>query len=244
MTVQEESSTSAPQRSDRRLSAIEERRQAVFQPVGEVDLKELLRKLGRGKWLILGTVIAVLSLAAIVLTQLTPRYIATAAVVIGSPPSNIADLEAIVSGFPADIASLETEIEIIGSRTLANKTIERLELNRDTEFNVALRPESRFKTILKDLRVYMAAVFPSAFVDKGPPQRKNKELSEDRETKGERARIIDSFLPKLKVAVKGRSRVITISFESERRRTAASAANALADLYIVASLEAKFGSTR
>ncbi|MEM7172507.1 MAG: polysaccharide biosynthesis tyrosine autokinase, partial [Pseudomonadota bacterium] len=60
----------------------------------------------------------------------------------------------------------------------------------------------------------------------------------------EEARVIDSILGRLSVAPEGRSRVITISAESESPRTAALIANTLADIYIVSQLEAKFEATK
>ena len=56
--------------------------------------------------------------------------------------------------------------------------------------------------------------------------------------------VIDSFLDRLKVKQRGQSRVIAIQFESEDPQKSAAAANAVADFYILARLEAKREATR
>ena len=140
MNIHEGSKANARQSSNRRPRAIEESPWPVFQPVGEVDLQEVLRKVRRRKWVILGTVITVMFFVAIVLSGLTPRYTAVAHVVFGPPQANVSDIESVLSGLPADSTTLATEMRIIRSRRLANRTVERLELHRDPEFNAVLRP--------------------------------------------------------------------------------------------------------
>jgi capsular exopolysaccharide synthesis family protein len=56
--------------------------------------------------------------------------------------------------------------------------------------------------------------------------------------------VIDAFLQRLAVKPEGRSRVARISFVSEDPKLAAAAANAVADFYVVAQLEAKFEATK
>ena len=57
-------------------------------------------------------------------------------------------------------------------------------------------------------------------------------------------RVITEFLRKLSVTPERRSRVVQISFESNNPKTTVTAANAIADFYIVAQLEAKFEATK
>jgi uncharacterized protein involved in exopolysaccharide biosynthesis len=59
-----------------------------------------------------------------------------------------------------------------------------------------------------------------------------------------RTNIVDGFLSHLSVSVDGLSRVIAVTFHSENPKTAANAANTLADLYIVSKLERKFEAAK
>ena len=108
--------------------------------VPDIDLKEYLRILWRQKRVILAVVIAIMALAIVILSSLTPRYTATVFVEINSRQSQVVDFEAVLSGLPADSETIQTEIRIIQSRKIAERTIARLELNRTPEFNSALRP--------------------------------------------------------------------------------------------------------
>ena len=144
------------QNSDRGSIAVEERGPPIFQPAEEIDLKELLRKLGRQKWVILGTIFTVMILTALVLTQVTPRYTAVNQIDISPRRSNVVDIETVIAGLPIDSATIETEMLILRSRNLAAKTVERLMLNRNPEFNPALRPASRLATLLEEVPSYLS----------------------------------------------------------------------------------------
>ena len=141
MKIQDGSNLHTPQGLNRRLTAVEEMPWAELQPVQEVDLQELFRKLWRRKGVILGTIITVMAITMIVLMQLTPRYTAVTLVEIGQRQTNVA-VEAVLTGLPADASTIQTEIHVIGSRKLARRTIEKLQLSREPEFNPALRVPS------------------------------------------------------------------------------------------------------
>jgi len=69
-------------------------------------------------------------------------------------------------------------------------------------------------------------------------------LSEEDRIRRENERLVNAFLKNLTVQSQGRSRIVSVSFESESPTTAAAAANAVADFYIVSQLEAKFEATK
>jgi len=236
--------------------------------VPEIDLQEYLRILWRQKVLILATVVAIMAIAFVVVLSLTPRYTGTVFVEINPRQSRVFDFEAVLSGLPADTETIQTEITIIQSRKIARRTIARLKLNRDPEFNPVLRPiglisswrhaiaellvphTGRFegselarKEDLKDEQSGAIARFMmqlSSILD--PPS--EEVLSEEAQVKQEMDRVIDTFLQEVTVASEGRSRIVSISVESENPETAALAANTVADFYIVAQLEAKFEATK
>ncbi|MCZ6861862.1 MAG: polysaccharide biosynthesis tyrosine autokinase [Alphaproteobacteria bacterium] len=228
------------QDSARGPQAVEERPQPVLQPVGEVDLQELTRKLWRRKWVILGAIVTVVILTVLVLSQLTPRYTAVNQVEINPRLSAVVDFEAVLAGLPADSATMETELHIIRSRNLIAKTIERLKLARNPEFNAVLRPPSAMKMLKMEVRNYLAQMGLELSLDRSD----DKKLTQKERTELERAKILDSLLERLKVSSLGLSRVVAIEFESESAATAALVANTLADFYIVAQLEAKFDATK
>jgi len=233
-------------------------------PTGQIDPIEFARMLWRRKWVMLYAGFAVMLMAVMVIAALTPRYTATAYVEINPRQTKVVDFEAVLSGLPADTATMETEIQILRSRKLAEKTVAKLGLERSPEFNPSLRGESGVLGLIRGLigggtvaepeaaepeTVDGAEVTPSppSFLARalslfGPKQR--PALAAEAAVREERERVIDIFLKRLTVLPEGRSRVIAISVDSENPRIAAAAANTLADFYIVAQLEAKFEATK
>jgi succinoglycan biosynthesis transport protein ExoP len=206
---------------------------------GEVDLRTALRKLWRRKGVILGVTVLLTVIAALIILQITNLYTAESMVMINHRETQVVNVEAVVSGLVGDAETIESEIQVIKSRGLAERTVDALRLQEEPEFNVALRPPSAVKTLL-DLRSWVLADWGGVV---GAEERGGG-LRAEEEVERQRTRIVDTFLGKLEVSPVGRSRVISISFTSESPRTAAAVANQLADFYIVSQLEAKFEATQ
>lgn len=196
----------------------------------EFDLRDLLRMLWRRRKVIAGTMILLTAIAAVVTFQLTPVYRAATQVMVEPRESNVVDMEAVLSGLPADTETINSEIEVIESRHLADKVIERLDLDRDPEFNPALQDPSP----LAQASETVADWFGAQGVLLGADQRDARE----------RAEVVDVVLENLEVSSRVRSRVITIEFSSEDPEKSAEIANTIGDLYLVDQLEAKYEATQ
>ena len=201
----------------------------------EIDLRGLLLVLWRRKLAITGTVAVLTVLALVVLYQITPRYSSTALVLLDSREKQIVDIQSVVSGLPADQESISSEIEILRSQGLAEKTIRKLEIYKNPEFNTLLRPA----TFMQSLGSGVSAIV-GFFMGSGDEQPAPLELQFDKE----RVAIINAFRKNLEVKRRGESRVISITFESNSPQTAFLVANTLAELYLVEQLEARFETTK
>ena len=196
----------------------------------EIDVAEILRALKRRRWALGGCVLLITSLVLLVTFQLTPRYTATAEVLIDPRDRNVADLDSVLSGLSPDASTIESQIQVIRSRSLALRTIEALGLERDPEFNPALREPGTAAALIG----WLKALAP------GEPA----VPSEEERLALEQTRIVETFSDALSVSRVGRSSyVIAIAFTSERAAKASRVANTLADLYLVEQLEAKFEAT-
>ncbi|HEX9789296.1 MAG TPA: polysaccharide biosynthesis tyrosine autokinase [Kiloniellales bacterium] len=234
--------------------------------VGQIDPIEFARMLWRRKWVMMYVGVAVMLVAVIVIGSLTPRFKSTAYVEINPRVSKVVDFEAVLSGLPADVATMETEIQIIRSRKLAEKTVAKLGLERSPEFNSSLQADRSLPQLILELiggdtatEAGQAATSEEADSNTTPgseepsltrrvlsmvsPKQESK-TSLDVTVRDEKEKVIDNFLRHLSVVPEGRSRVIGISVESQDPRLSAAAANTLADFYIVAQLEAKFEATK
>jgi len=107
-----------------------------------VDLPGLWAMFRRRVRLFLSVLSLVVALVMIVTFQLTPKYDATARVILDVQDTQALDISAVVSGISPDAAMVETEVEIIRSRSMAERVAEKLDLFSVPEFNPDLR-ESR-----------------------------------------------------------------------------------------------------
>lgn len=188
--------------------------------VEQIDIRELIRKLWRQKYVIIATMVVLTVLAALVIWNLTPRFSASAFVMIEPREAQVVDIQAVLSGLPADAENIESQMQVIQSRKLAAKTIDKLQLDRDPEFNSSLQPPSVLSQLM-NWRSYMPylpdsvreLLFSAATVDSSVV------LSEEEAAERLQSRMIDNFLSKLSVSAEGRSRVIRITFQSQRPRT-------------------------
>lgn len=179
----------------------------------DAGLAELFNVIYRQKWLIVCSVLASALIALIVLQQLTPRYGAQALLMIETRQTTVPNLDSVLTGLVADDQGVRSEVEVLRSRGLAAATIRELGLDKDAEFNKALRPPGLWSRMTSD----------------------------NSEADGSGlARVVDAFLERLAVVpVKG-SRVISVTFTSADPSKAAEIANTLADVYLLTQLETKF----
>ena len=197
----------------------------------EIDLRAIFGTLWRRRWVIGGCVLLITAAALLVVFQLTPRYTASAQVLIDPRERKVADVEAVLSGLSSDASTIESQIQVIRSRMLAERVIDQLGLERDPEFNAALRQPGWTSSF----RSWVKGLLPGEAVEETAEQRQERERSE----------VVDVYLEDLAVSQVGRrSFVIDISFTSENPRMASRVANTLSDLYLVEQLEAKFEATK
>ena len=82
---------------------------------------------------------------AVALSLMIPnRYDAAASVQLDPRKKTISNLDSVLSDLKADAATVESEVEIIKSRTILLKVIDRLDLRNDPEFTskaVGKRPK-------------------------------------------------------------------------------------------------------
>lgn len=203
----------------------------------EVDLRELLRKLWRRRRVIVGTVVVLTVLSILIAFQLTPKYTASALVMVETRENQVVDIQSVLSGLPPGTETLNSEIQIIRSRKLAGVVVDRLKLELDPEFNGALREKSVWAMMLGWLREQKQELISSS------PDEASTETPLDPAVR-QRLGVIESFLGAVSVSLKEQSRVIEISIESESSQKASRIANALVDQYLVSQLEAKYEATR
>lgn len=171
-------------------------------------------------------------LAGLAIVLATPRYSATALVMVAAPQSRVVDMDAVMSGAPADAATVFTEAEVLRAPSLLQRVAQAEGLFNDPEFNTALKPPGLLALALRLLpEEWEALIRGHAPVD-------------DPSSPAARADTLDEFRDAVSVTPVHRSRVLRVTVESKQPETAARLANALAEAYLTSQLEAKFEATR
>ena len=194
-------------------------------PAPAFTADDLLRLVRRRKTIILRVAFGVVLLAVIAVLLLPTVYSSSAQIMLDQRKNNVTDLSAVLSQLPSDPATVQNEIQVLTSRGLAARVINRLKLYDDPEFNSAL-PQSGFHlTALLD---------PSSWFAAGKPA-----IADQRS----RDKIIDGFLKHLSAEAVGLSTTITITFKAREADKAARIANAIADAYVSGQIDTKVDVT-
>jgi polysaccharide biosynthesis transport protein len=219
-----------------------------------VTLKDLLGIVRRRRVIILGTVCLFTGLAALLAFQLTPRYTATADVIIKPRQIRVIDFESVVNDLPPDRSLIETETDVVRSELHAQRVIEDLGLLSDWEFNPLIPPENVQPSLLAALADWISRHFsttagaakqlyaiPSTTEPEQADYRKDPNSNDyDRQM----AATVRQLLQGLQVSQSGESHVISIDFTSTDPEKAARIANAVAELYVEGQRQDKLAATK
>jgi len=198
----------------------------------EVSLAELLklwsRVIGKHKRIIVLLTALIGAIALLVASSLTPVYRASATLLIEPTKANVVSIEEVYNGFGASRDHIQTQAEIIRSRALIAKLVQRLDLASDPALNPsrgirAPGTEAGWRDYLPQGWLVAQPVFsPEAALENA----------------------IVAVTRDLDVRPVRNSQLIRIEFESPDRNFAAKVANGLADLYIENDLEGRTQMTQ
>jgi succinoglycan biosynthesis transport protein ExoP len=202
---------------------------------------------------LLFTIIVVLNVLAVYgVHQLTPRYTASADILVGPREEQVVDLKAVLSGLSGSSDVIESEIQVLRSREIARNVVRKLGLDQLTEFNPSLQPPGLRQRAME----WVNSAWPwlRGATTMGPDQAPSSgpaigtlpdpaDTVEHQEPLDPLSAPVDRFLGQLDVSAKGRSRVITISFTSTDATLAAKVPNAVSDAYVANQLRAKTDAT-
>jgi capsular exopolysaccharide synthesis family protein len=173
-----------------------------------------------------------LSLGVVYILASPPRYTGRAVLVLDAHKAQAFPNEASL-GMPIDSMAVDTQIEVLNSDKIALSVIEQLHLNEDPEF---ISPKAGVVGSLVGLAEGAVNGVISVFL----PSTVTEPSSSDLNTQ----RALNTFQSRLKIQRVAVTYAIEIDFESLNAERAAQIANALADSYMVDSLETKYETTK
>lgn len=198
------------------------------------DLHALIATFRRRLKLFLSIGLLVFITVLIVTLQATPRYTASAALMIDNRKEQVVESQAVLSGLPADTATVDTEVEILKSRQLAEQVVRTLNLESDAEFNARLGKPGFVGKLINGLKGLFTASAPDDV---------KRQITEASRLKTHEA-VVDRVRQGLTIQRVGLTYVMNVRYTSVSPAKAARIANAFADTYLLQQLEAKFDATR
>ncbi len=207
-----------------------------------VDPKQALRALRRRLPLFLAALVATFLAVAILTFQTIPVYSSSASIIIDPSNDDVLsiDLGSQLTGAAPDSAVVDTEVEIIRSRSLAEKIVRDLKLNENPEFNPLLREPGAVDRLKASIKNTIANFSPSDAQVSAP----STATSEEAKAQREMDLVVTTLLNKTSARRIGTTYGIEISANSHDPELAAEIANAIADQYLVEQLDAKFDATK
>ncbi|MDB5465760.1 MAG: lipopolysaccharide biosynthesis protein [Phenylobacterium sp.] len=193
--------------------------------IAAIDLRGLFAVLRRRLRLFIAVVVSIAAIVVLATFLATPRYTATAVVMLDPRNERVTKVEDVLSSLPADSPVVDTEVEVLESRQLAARVVKALRLEQDPEFNSHLKTGVSLRSILQSLGLVPARPTNGS--------RSPKELEQ----------VVNAVAKNLSVSRAGLTYVIRIGFKSENPAKAAIVADEFADLYILQQLESKSQAT-
>ncbi len=212
---------------------------SLIHPPGEDNAKifliDILAAIHRNRRLALLVGAAAAAAVLAVTFFLTPMYQSTAQVMLDTRHEQVVDLQAVLSNLPSDTFVVDSEVQVLQSPALAHRVIAKLHLDKDPEFNAALRQQNIFSMAIGGVKSGIRTVLsylgvePASDID-----------SADRTEES----VAQAFEKNLTITRQGLTYVISIGFWSEDAAKAVRIANAVAQTYIEQQKDMKAEATR
>ena len=185
-----------------------------------IDLSRFFSLLYRERWLILAVALLTAALAGTVLTQMAPQYSSSVLLKAESGAAKGSGLEALLPALSGEDAGLRSEIDVMRSRTIVGRVVDRLGLVEDPEFNPVLDDPNQGALARIWDKAYSTAM---GFIRGGGPPPTEE---------GIRYMTVDSTVRNLSVSNDAGSLSILVSFHSSDPSKSARIANTLVDEYL------------
>lgn len=190
----------------------------------EPHLRDYLGVFLKHKWIILASVLLMVSFVTFHVFRMTPVYEATCRIIIEREAPRVIDIKEVEIRDTAYTNYYQTQYEILKSRSLAGSVIEELNLKESPEF--APMPPGW----IGELKAWVKNLLP--------PEKER--LDKEKQEKGEEdeySPLINAYLEKFEVKPVRDSSLVDISFEGQDSHLVAKIANTHARLYMEKDLE-------
>lgn len=209
-------------------------------PFGLDDFITIIRK---RLWLLLATTVVCFSIAVLALSTYPPQYVASTDMLLGTQSGATRNSSDLLEDRALTDTAIQGELAILGSSALLIRVVHALELDKDPEFNAALRPPPEPVPVIDPIKNALQAAVDFIKVLLLPPPAPEQDAEEVSEglaeastardaMLGEYSGVANSLRRSLSFRQRGSSFVVEVTATSENPIKAAGIANAVADEYI------------
>ncbi len=181
------------------------------------------RSLSKHKWSALGLAAVVAMVTAVVVYSTTPIYRGTTTLLIESGKNKVVSIEEVYSGISPNREYFQTQVELVKSRELAQKLVDKLKLTTHPAFDPRQQAADTS---------HFALPWKSSAPNAPPTEEAIRNAAVGRVMTG------------LQVQLVRNSQLMRISYDTSDRELAAAIPNGLADAYIENDLDAKLQMTQ
>lgn len=192
-----------------------------------IDLRQYWNTINRHKWGILGFAIVITMLTTLVVFSMKPVYRAEATLLIESQKANVVSIEDVYGLDSSNNEYYLTQFEILKSRQLAERVINKLNLTEHPEFNQEPGLIASIKASIKELL----------------PLGIEEEVPEEEQARIKLQVVAGQFIENLTISPIRKTQLVKISYDSYESLLSAQIANAVGDAYIENNLEARLQLT-
>ena len=193
----------------------------------EIDLLKLWNTIWRRKWGIIALTLVVAMITVLIVLSATPIYRASATLLIDQKQGNVVSIEQVYGIEGSGLDYLQTQLELLKSRTLAERVVHELQLTTHPEFDPRQKDEPLFN--IKGLISSLISEDPET--DLGPTEQQIFES------------VVKKFMMLVSVVPQGKSQLVFVQVDMADPHMAANAANRLAQGFIESQLEASLEMT-
>jgi polysaccharide biosynthesis transport protein len=197
------------------------------------DLSHYVKLLKRS-WLSIFIFAALVTgLVVLVVLSLTPKYTATATLMIEAQEKKAVSIQEVIGIDSNQKEYYQTQFEIIKSNQIAERVIKQLDLINLEEFNGSLNTEPSLMDKIKEFPLF------ASLLAKPTVARSQEDADESI-----RQSVLGAFQSKLVITPVRNTQLVKISFTSENPKLAATIANAVGYAYIESNLESRLDATQ
>ncbi len=207
-----------------------------------ISIADIGRKLWRHKFIIVAIIAAVTVVNNEVISNLTPRYTANGQLLLrgGAAMELSSVLNAAASGSVVDRPYIQSQIDVIQSRELVGRVVDKLNLVNDPEFNPLLGQDPGLPLTTLNL-LGLDAYTPDWIIDALRPDPVDPSVYPADLV---RSFVLSNLRNRLQVINDGRSYTVNVRLESVSPKKAALIVNDVLDFYLSSRLEAKYDATQ